>query len=54
MRVCCDEMLAAARAHDTDLTHVECMREAERYLAAHRVDMILLDLGLPDAQGWRR
>ncbi len=33
------------------LTHVECMSEAETYLAKHAVDIILLDLGLPDAQG---
>jgi diguanylate cyclase (GGDEF)-like protein/PAS domain S-box-containing protein len=36
---------------NTDLMHVECMSEAERYLAEHPVDVILLDLGLPDAQG---
>jgi diguanylate cyclase (GGDEF)-like protein/PAS domain S-box-containing protein len=34
-----------------DLKHVTCMREAETYLAEHAVDVILLDLGLPDAQG---
>ena len=27
------------------------MRDAEKYLAEHAVDIILLDLGLPDAQG---
>ena len=27
------------------------MGEAEKYLAEHAVDIILLDLGLPDAQG---
>jgi diguanylate cyclase (GGDEF)-like protein len=35
----------------TELTHVECMSEAETHLAQHAVDIILLDLGLPDAQG---
>ena len=38
-------------SHDTELTHVECMSEAEKHLAEHAVDIILLDLGLPDAQG---
>lgn len=33
------------------LTHVETMTAAEAHLAAHAVDIILLDLGLPDAQG---
>ena len=27
------------------------MSEAEKYLAEHPIDIILLDLGLPDAQG---
>src|SRR5580704_15122610 len=34
-----------------ELTHVECMGDAEKWLARHAVDIILLDLGLPDAQG---
>ena len=38
-------------SHNTELTHVECMSEAEKHLAEHAVDIILLDLGLPDAQG---
>ncbi|MCE9573884.1 MAG: EAL domain-containing protein [Deltaproteobacteria bacterium] len=38
-------------AHRTTFTHVECMREAETHLASNVVDLILLDLGLPDAQG---
>jgi len=33
------------------LTHVECMTEAENYLSKNVVDLILLDLGLPDAEG---
>jgi PAS domain S-box-containing protein len=33
------------------LTTVESMSEAESHLAAHTVDIILLDLGLPDASG---
>ena len=31
------------------LTEVSCMREAESHLATNAVDIILLDLGLPDA-----
>lgn len=34
-----------------DLIHVDRMSEAEQYLQRHSVDLILLDLGLPDAQG---
>ena len=41
-------------SHDTELTHVECMSEAEKHLAEHAVDIILLDLGLPDAKDWKR
>jgi diguanylate cyclase (GGDEF)-like protein/PAS domain S-box-containing protein len=44
------EMLREEGSH-TRLTHVECMAEAEKHLAAGAVDVILLDLGLPDAQG---
>jgi diguanylate cyclase (GGDEF)-like protein/PAS domain S-box-containing protein len=36
---------------DAELTHVESMGEAEKHLAEGSVDIILLDLGLPDAQG---
>jgi diguanylate cyclase (GGDEF)-like protein/PAS domain S-box-containing protein len=35
----------------TELTHVGSMVEAEKHLAQSAVDFILLDLGLPDAQG---
>ena len=38
-------------SRDTELTHVKSMSEAEKHLAAHEVDIIILDLGLPDAQG---
>ena len=44
-------MLNEQGSHNTELTHVECMSEAEKHLAEHAVDIILLDLGLPDAQG---
>ena len=45
------EMLDQPGYHNIELTHVQCMGEAERHLALHAVDVILLDLGLPDAQG---
>jgi diguanylate cyclase (GGDEF)-like protein/PAS domain S-box-containing protein len=35
----------------TELTHVESLGEAEKHLSEREVDIILLDLGLPDAQG---
>jgi diguanylate cyclase (GGDEF)-like protein/PAS domain S-box-containing protein len=45
------EMFNEEGAHNTELTHAECMRDAERHLAEREVDIILLDLGLPDAEG---
>jgi diguanylate cyclase (GGDEF)-like protein/PAS domain S-box-containing protein len=45
------EMFNEQDSHDTELTHVDCMGAAEAHLAEHAVDIILLDLGLPDAQG---
>lgn len=45
------EMLDEQKQHDIRLKHAECMADAERYLALETVDIILLDLGLPDAQG---
>jgi DNA-binding response OmpR family regulator len=45
------EMLNEQNSQHTELTHVEYMREAEKHLAGHVVDLILLDLGLPDAHG---
>jgi diguanylate cyclase (GGDEF)-like protein len=45
------EMLNEQGSHLTALTHVECMSDAEKHLAQNEVDLILLDLGLPDAQG---
>jgi signal transduction histidine kinase len=36
---------------DAMITHVESMSEAESYVADHATDLIVLDLGLPDAQG---
>jgi signal transduction histidine kinase len=45
------ETLSEQGSHSTALVHVGCMSEAEAYLAEHAVDIILLDPGLPDAQG---
>ena len=33
------------------VAHVHCMSEAEKHLSEHAVDIILVDLGLPDARG---
>ena len=48
------EMLNEEGTLNTELAHVECMSEAEEHLAKHTADIILLDLGLPDAQGLKR
>src|ERR1700735_2673790 len=45
------EMFNEQGPRDTELTHVECMSDAERHLSERAVDIVLLDLGLPDAQG---
>jgi diguanylate cyclase (GGDEF)-like protein len=45
------EMLNEQDSLHIRLTHLECMSDAESYLADHVVDIILLDLGLSDAQG---
>ncbi len=45
------EMLNDEGWHNTEMTTVSSMRGAELHLAEHRVDFILLDLGLPDSQG---
>ncbi len=45
------EMLNEQSSTIVELTHVESMTEGEHYLAQHTADVILLDLGLPDAQG---
>lgn len=45
------EMFNEQSSHNTKLKHVACMSEAEDYLADEWADIILLDLGLPDAQG---
>jgi len=45
------EMFNEQNSKDVELNHVECMGDAETYLAEHAVDIILADLGLPDTQG---
>ncbi|HEX7706585.1 MAG TPA: EAL domain-containing protein [Thermoanaerobaculia bacterium] len=44
-------MFKDVRTPITEFVHFEQMSTAEQYLAEHSVDLILLDLGLPDAQG---
>ena len=44
-------MLKEPGSLKTELTHVECMSEAEKHLAERAVDIIVLDLKLSDAQG---
>ncbi len=45
------EMFSEQGLHETELMHVTSMGLAETYLASHPVEIILLDLGLPDAHG---
>ncbi len=45
------EMMKEEPTGETELKHVGCMNDAEKQLAAQVFDIILLDLGLPDAQG---
>ena len=45
------DMLAFARAPRCELLRAERLSEAREQLAAGRFDMVLLDLGLPDATG---
>jgi CheY-like chemotaxis protein len=45
------EMLNEAGSRHSELTHVQRMSDAERHLLKHGVDIVLLDLGLPDAEG---
>jgi diguanylate cyclase (GGDEF)-like protein/PAS domain S-box-containing protein len=45
------EIFSEQGPDDAQLTHVLCMADAEKYLAAQPVDIVLLDLGLPDARG---
>jgi diguanylate cyclase (GGDEF)-like protein/PAS domain S-box-containing protein len=45
------EMIGEQGDRDTEFTHVQTMGEAQKYLAEWKFDIILLDLGLPDASG---
>ena len=45
------EMFNEQGSRRTELTIVQSMGQAEKHLAEHAVDIVLLDLGLPDAQG---
>jgi diguanylate cyclase (GGDEF)-like protein/PAS domain S-box-containing protein len=45
------EMFNEEGSHGTEMTYAQCMEEAEKCLAERVVDIILLDLGLPDAEG---
>lgn len=44
-------MFNQRRSPGTEFTHVGDMSAAETYLAEHEVEVIVLDLGLPDAEG---
>jgi PAS domain S-box-containing protein len=44
-------MLREQISASIDVKRTASMGEAERYLAAHAVDIVVLDLGLPDTQG---
>jgi diguanylate cyclase (GGDEF)-like protein/PAS domain S-box-containing protein len=46
-----EEMFADGDSDDIDMTKVTSMSGAEAHLSEHAVDIILLDLDLPDSQG---
>ena len=45
------EMINGSGSQVFELTHVESMRDAKKYLASQSVDIALLDLGLADPHG---
>jgi PAS domain S-box-containing protein len=45
------EMFKEQGSPETEVTHVDCMADAEMQLGARAFDIVLLDPGLPDSQG---
>jgi diguanylate cyclase (GGDEF)-like protein/PAS domain S-box-containing protein len=45
------EMFNEEGSHGTEMTYAQCMKDAEKCLGERIVDIILLDLSLPDAEG---
>jgi signal transduction histidine kinase len=45
------EMLKEQESQKIEITHVSCLADAEKHLAETTPDTILIDLGLPDANG---
>ena len=45
------EMFSKEGLENTELMHVQSLKEAEKHLEGGGVDIVVLDLGLPDAQG---
>jgi signal transduction histidine kinase len=45
------EIIQEGGSNGTEMVHVGSMAEAERFLSGNTVDVILLDLGLPDSKG---
>jgi diguanylate cyclase (GGDEF)-like protein/PAS domain S-box-containing protein len=45
------EMFREQDSQTIGLVHVDCLGAAEKYLSAETIQLVLLDLGLPDAQG---
>jgi len=45
------ELLGSQDSHGYELVHVDCMSDAKKYFSEHTVDVILLDLKLPDELG---
>jgi diguanylate cyclase (GGDEF)-like protein/PAS domain S-box-containing protein len=46
-----NEMFREQGSQSVELKHVDCMEHGEKFLVVNSVDIILLDLGLPDSQG---
>ena len=45
------EMIDTPGVRTIELTHAGCMSDLRQRLAADLVDVVMLDIGLPDAQG---